>query len=165
MHCKFLYLDFQVSIYLSLSLSLSSIICLFPYQIMDLGVGLIMVYMSASLFLTDKFLKSHVTSLSLKFFMNKMGMKIYITQSSFSTNYLPILIISLTFFFHHTHSLWKFSGQGSNPSHSCKLSHSYSNARSLTHCTGLGIEPLPQQQPEPLKLDPYPTVPQQELLL
>ena len=34
--------------------------------------------------------------------------------------------------------LWKFPGQGLNLSHMCD--HSYSNVRSLTHCSRLGIE-------------------------
>ena len=34
----------------------------------------------------------------------------------------------------------EFLGQGSDPSCSCNLSHSYGNARSLTHGAGLGIE-------------------------
>ena len=32
-------------------------------------------------------------------------------------------------------------GQGSDPSHSCELRQSSSNAGSLTHCAGLGIKP------------------------
>ena len=36
-----------------------------------------------------------------------------------------------------------FPGQGSDPSHSCHLSHSYGNTRSLTHCARPGIEPVP----------------------
>ena len=38
------------------------------------------------------------------------------------------------FFFSCTHGIWKFLGQGSNSGCSCNLSHSCSNARSLTHC-------------------------------
>ena len=34
--------------------------------------------------------------------------------------------------------------QGSDPSHSCNLSHSCRNTGSLTHCAGLGIEPASQ---------------------
>ena len=39
--------------------------------------------------------------------------------------------------------LWptEFSGRESDPSHSCKLCCSCGNARSLTHCATLGIEP------------------------
>ena len=36
----------------------------------------------------------------------------------------------------------EFLGQGLNLSWSCNLHHSCSNAGSLTHCAGLGIEPL-----------------------
>ena len=35
----------------------------------------------------------------------------------------------------HTHSIWKFTGQGQNQNHNCDLRHNCSNARSLTHCT------------------------------
>ena len=52
-----------------------------------------------------------------------------------------------------THSIWKFSGQRLNPSHSCDLHHSCSNAGPLTHCAGLGIKPAPPQWPELLQLD------------
>ena len=37
-------------------------------------------------------------------------------------------------------SMWKFLGQGSDPSHSCDLCHSSDNP--LTHCAGPGIEPV-----------------------
>ena len=36
----------------------------------------------------------------------------------------------------------EFPGQGSDPSHSCDLCCSCSNAGSLTHCVRLGIEPV-----------------------
>ena len=55
-----------------------------------------------------------------------------------------------------------------NPSHSCNLCHSCGSAVSLTHCTGLGIEPEPLQQLKLLQSDSLPTVPQrwcQDLLL
>ena len=38
------------------------------------------------------------------------------------------------FFFPHTHSTWKFPGQGSNPYHSSDLSCCSDNTRSLTSC-------------------------------
>ena len=38
----------------------------------------------------------------------------------------------------------KFLGQGSDLSHSCNLSCSCSNARSLTHCAGQGVRPASQ---------------------
>ena len=38
----------------------------------------------------------------------------------------------------------EFPGQGSDLSHICDLSCSCGNARSLTHCTGPGIEPASQ---------------------
>ena len=40
----------------------------------------------------------------------------------------------IIFFFPHSCSIWKFSGQGSNQGWSCDLHHSCSNARSLTYC-------------------------------
>ena len=36
--------------------------------------------------------------------------------------------------------IWKFQGQGLNPSHSCNLLHS--NARSLAHSVRPGIKPV-----------------------
>ena len=50
-------------------------------------------------------------------------------------------------------SIWKFPGQGLNQNHSCNLCHSCSNAGSLTHYGGPGIEPIPPQQPKLLLLD------------
>ena len=55
------------------------------------------------------------------------------------------------FFFGHTHGIWKFPGQGSNPSLHFNLCHGCGNARSLTHCAGPRIKPEPQQQLEPLQ--------------
>ena len=53
-----------------------------------------------------------------------------------------------------------FLGQGSDPSCSCDLSCSCSNARSLTHCVRLGIEPAFQHSHDAA----HPIAPQQELL-
>ena len=50
------------------------------------------------------------------------------------------------FLFGCPHSIWKFLGLGLNPSPSCNLCHSCNNDRSLTHCTGLGMEPVPPQR-------------------
>ena len=36
--------------------------------------------------------------------------------------------------------IWKFPGQGSNPSHNCDLCHSFGNTRSLTHCATVGTQ-------------------------
>ena len=47
-----------------------------------------------------------------------------------SSNKLPLLHNFFSFY-GHTHSIWKFPGQGLNPSHSCKLSHSCCNAGSF----------------------------------
>ena len=47
----------------------------------------------------------------------------------------------------------EFPGQGSDPSHSCYLNCSFSNAGSLTHCAGLGSNPhcsTPKMPPIPL---------------
>ena len=47
--------------------------------------------------------------------------------------------LSLSIFFYGcTHDLWKFPGQGLNPSLSCNLCHSCGNTGSLTHCTTVG---------------------------
>ena len=55
------------------------------------------------------------------------------------------LSLSLSLFFNgHTSSIWKFLGQESNLSHSCDLCHSCGKTRP-------GIEPMPQQRPEPLQ--------------
>ena len=43
-------------------------------------------------------------------------------------------------------SVWKFPGQGSNLSCSCDLCHRCSDIRSLTHCTRMGIKPMPLQR-------------------
>ena len=45
------------------------------------------------------------------------------------------------FYFGCTHGIWKFLGEGLNLSRICNLFHSCGNARSLTHCAGLGIKP------------------------
>ena len=49
----------------------------------------------------------------------------------------PTLVIIFFFFplFNRTCGIWKLPGQGLNPSCSCDLHHSCSNAISLTHCT------------------------------
>lgn len=43
------------------------------------------------------------------------------------------IYLNFFFFFCHTHSMWKFPGQGSNPCHSSDLNHISDNAESLTH--------------------------------
>ena len=47
-----------------------------------------------------------------------------------------------------TSNIGKFLSQGSNLNHSCNLPHRCGNARSLTLCALLGIEPEPHQWPE-----------------
>ena len=45
-----------------------------------------------------------------------------------------VICIFLFFFFNHSFSIWKSPGQGSNPSYSHHLCHSWHNVGSLTHC-------------------------------
>ena len=54
----------------------------------------------------------------------------------------------------------EFPGQGSDPSLSCNLRHSYSNTRSLTHYARMGIEPVSQGFRDAAD----PIIPQKELL-
>ena len=69
---------------------------------------------------------------------------------------LPRIIFSFyrlcffLFFNGHTCSVWKFLGQGLNPSCSCDLCHNISNTRDLTPCTGLGIKPESPGPPKSL---------------
>ena len=64
----------------------------------------------------------------------------FITATQFSTVrlfyitnplHMDIYLFLFTYFYGHTCSLWKFLGQRLNPSHSCDLHHSCSNARSF----------------------------------
>ena len=63
------------------------------------------------------------------------------------------------FFFWSPCSILELLGQGSNQSHSRELSHNCDNARSLTHCAGLGIEPISQCSQDVAN----PAAPQQDL--
>ena len=45
------------------------------------------------------------------------------------------------FFFGRASGIWKFPGQGSNPSHSCSLSHCSDNTRSK-NCCNTGVFPV-----------------------
>ena len=63
----------------------------------------------------------------------------------------------------HARGIWKFLGQGPDLSRRFDLQHSYSHARSLTHCAGPGVKPEPPQRPKPLQLDSEPPAPQREL--
>ena len=74
-----------------------------------------------------------------------MSNKIRISCATFK--YLSLAPLSLG----STWSIWTFLGQRSNLSRSCNLLHSCDNARSLIHCAGLGIEPAPPWQLEPLQ--------------
>ena len=51
-----------------------------------------------------------------------------------------IAVFYFIFIFGHP-TAYGIPGPGSDPSHSCDLSCSYGNARSLTHCAGVGIQP------------------------
>ena len=66
------------------------------------------------------------------------------------------------FFFLFLAAPWhlEFLGQGSDRSHSCDLSHSGGNARSLTHCARPGIKPVCQRSQDAAD----PVEPQRELL-
>lgn len=60
-----------------------------------------------------------------------------------------IRLVVLPFFFFfpsRTRGVGKCSGQGFIPSQSCDLRHSCSKERSLTHCSGLGIQLAPLQR-------------------
>ena len=67
---------------------------------------------------------------------------------------LSEFLVYFFFFNAHTHSRRKFPGQGLNPSGSCNLRCSCSNAGS-NHCSRPGTKPTPLQQPEWLQLDSY----------
>ena len=51
------------------------------------------------------------------------------------------------------HGIWKILGQELNLSCSFNLHHSCSNAISLTHCSGLGMKPMPPWWHKQLKSD------------
>ena len=79
-----------------------------------------------------------------------------------------LLLLFFFFFFLNNcaYSIWKFPGQGLNPSHSCDLPHNFSYARSFNlWCRARDhIKTMPPKWPEPLQSDSQPTVPQWELL-
>ena len=52
-----------------------------------------------------------------------------------------------------SHGIWKFLGQGLNRSYNCNLYCNWGNARSLTHCAGLGIKSALLSWTELLQLD------------
>ena len=60
---------------------------------------------------------------------------------SYSMIMVPGSAISF-FFFHPALGMWKFSGQGSDPSSRHNLCCSFSNAASLNPLCWLGIEPV-----------------------
>ena len=56
-----------------------------------------------------------------------------------------VLCFCFLFLFLEAPQHMEFPGQGSNPSLNGNLHHRRSNARFLTHCAGLGIEPASQR--------------------
>ena len=58
--------------------------------------------------------------------------------------FILAVVLQCTFFSFLATWHTEFLGQGSDPNHNCDLRHSYSNAGSLTHTAGLGIEPASQ---------------------
>ena len=75
----------------------------------------------------------------LKFIFLKSWLSALLQQVRLCSLCDTILIFFFLFRLHPTSYIWRFLGQGLNLSCSCDLG---SNARSLTHCTGLGIEPV-----------------------
>ena len=65
--------------------------------------------------------------------------------------YVFYIYIYIYVFYGSTCGIWKFLGQGSNPSHYCNLHHNCGNTRSLTLCAGPRIKPMPQQWPQLLQ--------------
>ena len=58
-----------------------------------------------------------------------------------TASYLPFIFLFFISLFGCTCSIWKFLGQGSNPSRICDLCDSCSNSGPLTHCARSGIKP------------------------
>ena len=63
-----------------------------------------------------------------------------ISYQKAQASYLSIYLSFFFFFKHHTHSIWKFLGQGLNPSHICDLCHSWGNAESFNSLCQAGIQ-------------------------
>ena len=91
--------------------------------------------------------------------------KLETTSQELPCSYLFLNFLLKTFFvclLAFLAALWHvaFLGQGSDPSISCNLCHNCGNTRFLTHCAGLGIEPVSQCSRDATD----PIVPQWELL-
>ena len=86
----------------------------------------------------------------------------YIARSGLVGPYGNCMFILFVCFFPFFTATWhmELPGQGSDPSHSRKLSHSCGNTGLLTHCAGLGIQPSSQCSQDAADL----IAPQQELL-
>ena len=70
----------------------------------------------------------------------------------FSTDAYDFFLTYSDFFNSHTHSIWKFPGQGSNPNHGCNLCRSC-RVGSLAHFSRPRSKPaLPQRQCQILNL-------------
>lgn len=84
-------------------------------------------------------------------------------QSHFHSWFVSLILFS---FHGSTCGIWKFPGQGLNPCHNFDLTlHlSWGNMDPRTHGARPGSEPEPLQWPALLQSDPWPAVPQQELL-
>ena len=72
----------------------------------------------------------------------------------------------IIFFFFNgpIHGIWKFLGEGLDQATAMTHAAAVATLDPLTHCTGLGIEPVLLQQPKPLQSDSQHTAPQLELL-
>ena len=63
------------------------------------------------------------------------GMRLRGAPTLGNTDKEPMVLTTHFSFLGPTRGIWKFSGQGLNPSHSCNLCHSCSNAGSLIPLT------------------------------
>ena len=63
--------------------------------------------------------------------------------------FFVVAVLGFYFCFWPPRSIREFPGQGSDPQGSCELSHSCSNARSLTHCARPGVELTSQDAANP----------------
>ena len=89
---------------------------------------------------------------SLLDFLHKM-MRLTVREAGISDSrsldrkWKHLFSFSFSFFFLAVLRHMEFPGQGSDPSHNCNLSHSCSNAGSLTHCARLRIKPSTPTMP------------------
>ena len=78
--------------------------------------------------------------------------KNYIATSQIPNTVYNHFFFFFFFFFGCTCGIWRFLGQGLNPSCMHDLRHSCGNSWFLIHCTRQGIKPVPQQQPKLLQI-------------